>query len=84
MAHRIRVLWIEGTNKDGTVSKRNGVFRVLDKTRGKIVVLGEYDTREEATQKMREYRAVLFDQHITTHPNDTHFVQKHEGEKDAG
>lgn len=83
MAHKIRVKFVPGTNKDGSPSKTNGSWIATDRTRGKTIVVAEVSgkntkaLRDEFDQEVQIYKDGLYYRHVTQHPNDKRFVEKH-------
>lgn len=88
MAHKIRVKFVPGTNKDGKPSKTNGTWVVTDHTRGKTVTVAKFegkksskDDRLAAEDAAERWRGVANLRHRINNPNDRAFRAKHDGSK---
>lgn len=77
MAHNITIKPVPHVNGDGRASKTKKDYQVIDRTRGKRVVVGVASSREKAEQIVRDYRGQVAEQHLSTHPNDRAFKEKH-------
>lgn len=79
MAHRVKVRVVPHRNKDGSLSKSSKDYQVWDKTRRGRVLVGVCKSQRAADDMVIQYRAKVFHDHLTNHPNDIAFVNKHFG-----
>jgi len=78
VAHKIRIVRKPLLNKDGKPSKRNATYDVVDKTRGRTIVVMEGLPSEAAAKEWaRDYRTITLEDHYEKHPNDQAFINKH-------
>lgn len=78
MAHNIRIVPFPHTNKDGSKSATKKDYRVIDRTRGKRVLVGVATTLKGAAKLVEDHREQTVAKHLLQHPNDTAFLRKHE------
>lgn len=87
MAHKIRVTFVPGYNKDGKPSKTKGTFLVTDKTRKKKKIIARVEgtnnaaTRADIQKIVDEYRWYEHRRHVMQHPHDKNHLTKSRGEK---
>jgi hypothetical protein len=77
MAHHIKVLSRPHKNKDGSESKTKKDHLVIDRHRGKKVVVGVATSKKAADEMIEEYRVGVRWTHAVTNPHDHAFLSKH-------
>lgn len=77
MAHKKKIEVIPHKNKDGKFSHKVKDYQVVDRTRGKRVVVGVASTLRAADDMWDSYRNKVVAQHLRNHPNDVAFQLKH-------
>ena len=77
MAHKLKVEIVPHTNKDGSPSKTKKDYILTDRTRGKKLQVGVASSQKALDQLMVDYRSAQAEMHLSKHPNDRAFRQKH-------
>jgi hypothetical protein len=83
MAHRIKIEVKPHRNKghgkqvEGPLSATKKDYVVVDRHRGKRVVVGVASSPKEAAQIITEHRQLVMAKHLMNHPNDQAFKAKH-------
>lgn len=77
MAHNIKIKPVPHINKDGSVSASKKDYKVLDRHRGKTMVVGVGSSMKAAENLLIQHRRNIVEEHLTSHPNDSAFIRKH-------
>lgn len=84
MAHRIKIVERPYIKADGTKSATKVLYDVVDKTRGRLVVVGTTTNKADAVSIRDAYRESLYERHIAAHPTDEMFVKKNQERRKKG
>lgn len=77
MAHNIKIVPVPHKNKDGTLSEHRHDYEVIDRHRGKKVLVGVASNPKAAETLMQQHRNRVVADHLEKHPNDGAFKSKH-------